>query len=453
MKPIPQVLLIFLVTVFLVGTQSASAESWPKFPWPQFRGPNGDGIARAENVPSKFDEETGLEWKTELPGRGWSSPVFDGTHLWMTTAVEKFPSEEERLAKLRADGEEEKKFKSRQVADRIEIAVLKVDYATGDLVEEIVLATINEPQTIHTFNSFASPTPIIDDGVLYAHFGTFGTFAVGMATSEVKWHRKIELEHGVGPGSSPFIYQNLLILICDGVDQQFVTALNKSNGEDVWRTNRPEMRAPLGDQKKSYNTPVLVRGTDGEEQLICMGAQWLVSYMPDTGKEIWRLDHGSGFSVVPRPVFSEKTQLLYLSTGFGKPMLLAIRVDGKGDITEQNKIMWREEKRIPAKPSPLLVGDELYVISDGGIASCFDALTGTHHWTERVDGNYSASPLFADGKIYFANQEGTINVLKPGKTFALADTNQLEGSIMASPLAFDGALIIRSDTAIYRFSN
>lgn len=444
---LPALICIAAIISQLLQTRAA-AESWP-----QFRGPGGDGIARAENVPAEFNEEKGVAWKTELPGRGWSSPVFDGTHLWMTTAIEKFPTEEERLARLRAAGEEEKKFKSRQVADRIDIAVLKVDYATGELLEEIKLATIDEPQTIHTFNSFASPTPVLDEGVLYAHFGTFGTYAIETATGEVKWHRKIELEHGVGPGSSPFIHDDLLILICDGVDQQFVAALEKSTGKDVWRTDRPEMRAPLGDQKKSYNTPVIAKGSDGREQLICMGAQWLVSYEPMTGEEIWRLDHGSGFSVVPRPVFSDKHQLLYLSTGFGKPVLLAVRVDGRGDITEKNKIMWREEKRIPAKPSPLLVGDELYVISDGGVASCFDALTGMHHWTERIDGNYSASPLFADGKIYFANQEGTVNVLRPGKTFDLIATNQLEGALMASPLAFDGALIIRSDTAIYRFSN
>lgn len=419
--------------------------------WPQFRGPQGDGVAAAGNVPKTFSETDALRWKTELPGRGWSSPVFDGTFLWMTTAIEKFPSEEERLAKLRAADEEEKTFKSRQVADRIDISVLKVNYETGELVGEILLDTIDEPQTIHTFNSFASPTPVLENGILYAHFGTFGTYAIETDTSTVKWHRKIELEHGVGPGSSPFLYRDLLILICDGVDQQFVAALDKSSGAEVWKTHRPEMRAPLGDQKKSYNTPVLVQGANGTEQLVCMGAQWLISYDPLTGKEIWRLDHGSGFSVVPRPVFSEKHQLLYLSTGFGKPVLLAVRVDGKGDITDQEKIMWREEKRIPAKPSPLLVGDELYVISDGGVASCFDALTGTHHWTERVDGNYSASPLFADGKIYFPNQEGTVNVVKPGKTFTLLATNQLDASFMASPLAFDGSLVLRSDTALYRF--
>lgn len=438
-----------LCTFIFIGQLCASAKGES---WPQFRGPNGDGVSTAENVPLEFGEEKNLAWKTELPGRGWSSPVSDGSTLWMTTAIESFPTEEERIAKLKADGEEERKFKSRQVANRIELAVVQVDLATGEILQEIPLRAIEEPQTIHTLNSFASPTPVLEGEILYAHFGTFGTFAIDTSRGSLAWETQVSLEHGVGPGSSPFSYRDLLILICDGVDQQFVAALDKRDGKQVWRSDRPEMRAPLGDQKKSYNTPILIIGEDGREQLICMGAQWLISYEPLTGKEIWRFDHGSGFSVVPRPIFSEKHQLLYISTGFGKPVLLAIRVDGSGDITDKNKVMWREEKRIPAKPSPLLVGDELYVISDGGIASCFDALTGTHHWTERVDGNYSASPLFADGKIYFANQEGTIRVVGPSRDFQLLATNQLEHGIMASPLAFNGMLIVRTESAVYRFN-
>ena len=182
-----------------------------------------------------------------------------------------------------------------------------------------------------------------------------------------------------------------------------------------------------------------------------MGAQWLISYDPETGEEFWRYDHGSGFSVVPRPVFSEKHQLLFVSTGFGKPRLIAVRVDGKGDITDQDKIAWEEAKRIPAKPSPLLVGDELYVISDGGVATCFDAGTGTIHWTERINGNYSASPLFADGKIFFANQEGVVSLIEPGREFRLISSNQLSTGIMASPVAWDSSLLIRSEESLYRF--
>jgi len=421
-------------------------------PWPQFRGPNGDGISNAENVPVSFSEQEFLKWKTDLPGRGWSSPVFDGKTLWVTTAEEIFPDEEEKSRILKQAGEEEKVFASRQVATRIELSALAIDFESGKITKTVPLAKIDNPQTIHTLNSFASPTPVIEGNRLYAHFGAFGTFAIDTEEGEIAWQKRIDLEHGVGPGSSPLLHDGRLVLICDGVDRQFVTALDAATGDPVWSTDRPAMRAETGDQRKSYNTPVLLVGKDGREQLVCLGAQWLVSYEPTTGKELWRLDHGDGFSVVPRPVYSPKTGLLYLSTGYGKPELLAVRVDGKGDITGSNRIAWREAKRIPARPSPILVGDELYVMADGGVASCFDAGTGSLHWTERIDGNYSASPLFADGHLFFANHEGVVTVIKPGRSLELVSRNALDGTIMASPLALDGHLVVRSGTALYCFA-
>lgn len=441
-----KVAIALLTSTFLLSSARADL-------WPQFRGPSGDGIAPAENVPADFGEEKNVQWKTGLPGRGWSSPVFDGENFWLTTAIEIFPSEEERIELLKAEGVEEKHFKVKQVASKIELTILQVNATTGEIVSRKKLAEVEKPQAIHSLNSFASPTPVLSGKTLIAHFGTFGTFAVDTASGNVLWERTIELEHSVGPGSSPFVVENLLILICDGVDQQFVTALDVASGQEVWKTDRPAMRAAKGDQKKAYSTPILITDRSGRDQLICMGSQWLVSYEPKTGKEIWRFDHGNGFSVVPRPVFSPKHQLVYISTGFGKPVLKAIRVDGIGDITDQDKVAWEDPKRIPAKPSPLLIGDELYVISDGGVGSCFDAATGTLHWNARIDGNYSASPLFADGKIYVGNQEGTLTVFAPGKSYEKLVENQIEGSIMASPLALDGALVLRSDTALYRFSD
>lgn len=422
--------------------------------WPEFRGPGGEGIAEAENLPSEFGPDKNVKWKTDLPGRGWSSPVFDGKDLWLTTAKEVFPTEEERLKILEEAGEEAKTFKVRQVATRIELSILKLDFETGEILEEIPLDPVSNPQTIHTLNSFASPTPCLSGDKLFAHFGTFGTYCLDTKADKILWKRDIELEHGVGPGSSPIVYENLLILICDGIDRQFVTALDSATGETVWTTDRPEMRAEKGDQKKSYNTPLVIRGTSGNgpDQLICMGAQWMVSYDPLTGKEIWRFDHGDGFSVVPRPVFSEKHGLLYFSTGFGKPVLVAIHTNRTGDITDTDAVEWKEPKRIPAKPSPLLVGDEIYVISDGGIATCFNAANGEVQWNERIDGNYSASPLFADGKIFLASQEGTVSVLTPGTDFSLLARNELGESIMASPIALGDSLIVRSASAIYRFS-
>ncbi len=436
---------------FVFFNASAFAESLPD--WPQFRGPLGNGVADAEDLPVKFGESDALVWKTKLPGRGWSSPVSRNGKIWLTTAAEIVPSEEERIKLLTEAGDDPKKFKVRQIMSSIMIGIQVIDWKTGKLEKEIELKKIDAPDSIHSLNSYASPTPVLDGGKLYAHFGTFGTWCVDTENGEVVWQTRLPLEHSVGPGSSPFIYEDKLILICDGVDQQYVTALDKNSGKEIWKTDRPAMRAPTGDQKKAYNTPIVIQAKGQEnKQLICMGSQWLVSYDPDSGKENWRLDHGKGFSVVPRPVFSEEHQLIYISTGFGKPELWAVRPDGKGDITEQeDMVAWKDPKRIPARPSPLLLGDELYVLTEGGIATCFDAATGTVHWTERVGGNYSASPLFANGRIYLFSEEGKSTVLKPGKEYSIDSENQLNEGVMASPLASDANLLVRGKESLYRF--
>ena len=441
-----------LFSLALLGLCLPFAASADIHPWPQFRGPDGNGIASADDVPLRFSESENIAWKTSVPGKGWSSPVVtDKGKIWLTTAIEVMPTEEEREKMLTATGEDPKTFKARQIAKNIKLQVLELDLKTGKIERTIDLITVDAPDAIHALNSYASPTPVLDGDRLFCHFGTYGTLCLDTTTGATVWSQKFPLEHSVGPGSSPFIDGDRLILINDGVDQQYVIALDKNTGETLWKTDRPEMRAEKGDQKKAYCTPIAITDKTGRHQLVCMGSQWLVSYDPATGKELWRLDHGSGFSVVPRPIYDEKNGLVFISTGFGKPELWAVRPDGTGDITDQpDQVAWKESKRIPAKPSPLLIGDELFVIQDGGIGTSFDAATGAIHWTERIPGNYSASPLLANGRIYLANQEGMVTVIAPGKTFQVLAENQLDGQLMASPVALDGTLLIRSDSAIYR---
>ena len=413
--------------------------------WPQFRGPNGDGVATSQNVPTQVDQGENLKWRTEIPGKAWSSPVVTTNSIWLTTAIEVKPSEEEREKLLSESGEEPKKFKVRQIAKNIRLLAIEIEVVSGEIKRQIELAVIEKPDAIHSLNSYASPTPFIDGEHLYAHFGTFGTFCLDTGSGEIVWQNQLPLEHGVGPGSSPFITGDLLILICDGVDQQYVTALDKNTGKEVWKKPRPEMRNPDGDRRKAYCTPIMIEPKGGVPQLICMGAQWLVSYEPTTGQQNWALDHGSGFSVVPRPVFSKEQQLIYISTGFGKPELWAVDTNGKE--------VWKDTKRIPAKPSPILVGTELYVINDNGIVSCFNSSDGKLHWSERLPGNYSASPLLVGEHLYFCNHEGQITVLKAGLNFETVSESQIDEQIMASPIALDQHLIIRSSEALYCFGN
>jgi outer membrane protein assembly factor BamB len=243
------------------------------------------------------------------------------------------------------------------------------------------------------------------------------------------------------------VHGDLLVLIQDGMERQYVTALDKTTGSTIWETDRPEMEAPTGDQKKSFCTPIAIRDRLGRDQLICMGSQWMVSYEPTTGNEIWKVYHGKGFSVVPRPVYADG--VVYFCTGFGKPQLWAVRVDGSGDVTETH-VEWTALKSIPAKSSPLLYQGRLYMVADNGVASCFDAADGSQLWTERIGGDYSASPILVGGRIYFGSHDGVITVIKPGDEANVVAVNQLDGKIMASPAVVDNALLWRTDKAIYR---
>lgn len=416
--------------------------------WPEFRGPDGNGLVVDQTPPIVFGEDKSVTWKTALPGRGWSSPVIADGVIWLTTAIERQPSDDERTELLRKTANDEKQFASLAIAKTIELKVLAVDLTSGKLLRTVDLATIEEPDAIHSLNSYASPTPVIDGERLYCHFGTFGTFAVERVSGQIAWQRTLPLQHAVGPGSSPMIHGDHLILIQDGMERQYVAALDKQTGETVWETDRPPMEAPTGDQKKAYCTPVVATDSNGREQLLCMGSQWMVSYNPETGKEFWRLYHGKGFSIVPRPVVGDDT--VFFATGFGKPQLWAAKIDGAGDVTRTH-VLWTVTKGIPAKPSPLLHDGLVYVIDDNGVASSFDVMDGTEIWKKRLGGKFSASPIMAGGHLYFANHDGEVIVMTPGEDANVVQTNQLAGQIMASPAVINNALIIRTDQALYRF--
>ena len=257
------------------------------------------------------------------------------------------------------------------------------------------------------------------------------------------------MDHQVGPGSSPLVYKDLLILVRDGCDQQYITALDKRTGETVWKTNRPPINATYLPYRKAFSTPLVVEAA-GQEQVIIPGAQWVVAYEPATGKPIWRADYQRGFSTAPRPVFGHG--MVYICTGFASQQLWAIRLDGRDDVTDSH-VAWKATSQIPKRSSPLLVGKEIYLVSDTGVGSCFDALSGEIRWQERISGNYSASPTYVDGRIYFCSQEGKTTVLQPGTQFLKLAESHIDGRIMASPAVVGRAFLLRTDTHLYRIEN
>lgn len=381
--------------------------------WPQFRGPSGQGVSTETNLPLTWSETKNVRWKTAIPGRGWSSPVIQGDRLWLTTATE--------------DGKS--------------LRAIAVDINTGSIQQNLEVFRLKSTKLMNNKNSFASPTPVIEGDRIYLHFGAYGTACITQA-GEIVWKTKLEYDNGQhGPGGSPIVYEDLLIVSCDGLDVQFVVALDKATGKVRWKKTREGYQA--------YTTPLVVKLPEGD-QVISPGAFQSIAYEPRTGKEIWRVKYAEGFSNVPRPVFGHG--LVFICTGFQEPSLLAVQPDGKGDVTK-SKIVWRIDRAIPRTPSPLLVGNELYIVTDNGIATCIDAKTGEELWRARVGGNHSASPVFADGKIYFLSEEGESAVIAPGRKLNHLATNQLDGPTLASIAVSHSSLFIRSATHLYRISN
>ena len=419
--------------------------------WPQWRGPDGQGHAPAAgDLPISWrvgpagrevTDGENIRWRTELPGRAWSSPVIDGDVIWLTTAIEQGIAEE---GPPPPGG---RKPQPRSVAEAVTFRAVAVDRDNGRIVHHVPLFTVANPQPIHVLNSFASPSPVLAGGRLLCQFGDYGTACLDTATATVVWqNRSQRLNHENGPGGSPVVWNKLLIFHCDGSDVQYVVALDAATGEQVWRTDRSGELRDNPELKKAYGTPLVVT-IGGRDVLLSPGADWLYGYDPATGEELWKLRYGKlGFSIVPRPVVADG--IAYVGTSFMKSELLAVRLGASA--VAQPEILWRYGRSVPNMPSPLLVGDAVYLVSDKGIATCLDAATGEVHWTGRLGGSFSSSPLLADGMIYVGNRDGEMFVIRPGASLDIAATNDFGEAIMASPAAVGRAIYVRTERALYR---
>ncbi len=428
---------ILSALTFILSTTATRAD------WPQFRGPGGQSHGEAEGLPLKWSETENVAWKTAVEGAAWSSPVVLGRQIWMTTALPTIATPEEAkkyLAGITAS------VPMPLVARSVTLKAVCIDRDTGRLLQSITLLEVDDPPQICRVNSFASPTPVIEPGRLYCDFGTMGTVCINTETGKPIWTRHLPIKYDVGAGSSLTLYGDLLVVVRDGCDQQYVIALDKNTGEPVWKTDRPPIDTAHTPYKKSFSTPLLI-DDGGKKQMVVLGAKWIVSYDPDSGKQLWCVNTGPSFSNSSSPAFGHG--LVFVSTAFGGSNLLAVKIDGQGDVTNTH-IAWSERRQVPKMSSPLLVGDELYTLSDGGVATCFDARTGEIHWAERMLGACSSSPVLADGRIYFFAEDGKAAVVRPGKTFTLLAENQLDGRIKASAAISDGAIFVRTDTHLYR---
>jgi outer membrane protein assembly factor BamB len=381
--------------------------------WPQFRGPGGQGHAAGEGLPLEWSESRNIAWKVPVPGRGWSSPVVAGGRVWLTTAV--------------------------TVKRDTSLRLMAFDLASGRGALDVEVFRVPRADPLNPKNSHASPTPIVDGNRVYVHFGAQGTAALSTSGAMI-WKTQLPYESQHGNGGSPELVGDLLIVNCDGFDQAFVAALDTRTGKIRWRADRREPHS------QAYSTPLAIR-VAGATQVVSVGASYAVAYDPAGGKEIWRVGYRNGYSNVPRPVFG--AGLVFITTGFDQPSLLAVRPDGQGDVTRTH-VAWSATRGVPLTPSPLLAGDDLYMVSDAGIASCLDARTGAVRWQQRLGGTFSASPVFAAGRLYFLDEDGRTTVMKPGATAETLATNLLDGPTLASMAVAGKSFVIRSATHLYR---
>lgn len=420
---------VFALTVALGSFALADDGSWN-----QFRGPHGDGISSAKGLPVKFIEDSkSVVWKTPIPGRAWSSPVVFGKQVWVTNAPE--------IQNPTNDKPKPEK--------PIVLSAVCVDLDTGKVLHDIKLFEVEKPQFTHVTNSYASCTPFIEEGRLYAHFGSYGTACVDTATGKKLWERTdFVCDHFRGAGSSPVVYKDLVFLCFDGYDKQYIAALDKKTGKTVWQKDRDiDFGTDNGDAKKAYCTPQIIK-VEGRDLLVSPFAAATIAYEPLTGERVWMVRHG-GMNAAARPLYGNG--LVYINAGDASNALVAVTPTGTGDIT--NNIVWKTSKQTPKRASQILIGDLYFMMNDGGVATCLNAKTGEVIWSERLPGAYWSSPLAADGLIYCCSQEGHVQVFKADKKFELVAENKFGDGFNASPAVAGKSLILRSKSHLYRIEN
>lgn len=410
--------------------------------WWQFRGSNG-GHSTAQGVPLEWDSFFHEpKWKTQIPGKGWSSPIVIGDRIWLTSAEQlalENNSVANKLDELPAGAYD-------LVTDAsVKLFAVELDAQSGELLRRIDLFERQDPQPIHAMNSYASPTPVSDGERIYCHFGALGTACIDIHSGQVLWQRALVVDEITGPAASPVLWEQHLILACDGADQQYLISLDKMTGETLWKVERPEIAVVDDTWRRAFSTPLIVESTD-RVQLISMSAQWLTSINPADGSPWWRAKVGSGYSAVPTPVCTGER--VVVCTGFPKPEMVAVDINGSGDVTDSG-IAWRYARQVPEISSPLVVDGDIYFASTQGVVSCLEAATGSLHWQARVGGKFAASPILVGERIYFTNSAGVTTVIRPGHVFQELASNELFGETYASLVVYKDKFLLRTNPYLF----
>lgn len=503
---LPYMFMLVKITALACTLNIAHAADTAGALWPEWRGPGGQGHAQGSGYPMTWDEATGhhLRWRTEIPGRGWSSPVIDQDQVWVTTALEEHADPRRSHAERRrwqfsglllllfaASITASLRFRRHRLGllagmalpslagslvlmllpetqvlrlgdwvsryrpifipkvatpQRLQLQAVAVSLADGRILHRVPVFEIDQPRPIHAFNSYATPTAAIEAGRLYVHFGNHGTACVDTASGSVLWRQQeIQTDYVDGAASSPILWQDLILFQADGQHDPEVVALDKKTGHVRWRSPRSHRREVDPEMQKTHATPLIIQW-EGSEVLLSPGAGWLYALDPATGRELWSFRYpDGGYSMAMRP--SVAHGLVYVCTAFPRPDLLAIRLPAQGRPAE---LAWKHQRAVPVMSCPIVTGDEIHFITEGGVLSCLDARTGTLHYKERLPGKFRASPSAAGGQLYWPGLEGTTHVLPIGPRFSPGQQGTLRGSIQASPAFTQDSILMRTDTALYR---
>jgi outer membrane protein assembly factor BamB len=396
--------------------------------WTRFRGNNGSGLAETENIPLKWDESA-IKWKKVIHDKGHSSPVVFDNQIWLTTAKD--------------DGKE--------------LYAVCLDFKTGDIIYDIKVFTPDDTEEKHQLNTFATPTPCIEKGFVYVHYGNAGTACINTANGRIVWKNSdFKCKFVQGAASSPVLYKNLVILHYEGVDVRFLVALDKSNGKLVWKSDRPaEPYKPLPEiGRKAYITPLIIN-VKGHDLLISDGSALCIAYDPGSGKEIWRVVDGAE-STIAMPITENGVVYWYAgfmvaADGSNYTDFLAVNPDGKGDITATN-IIWKKQEVLAHNQmlTPVIKDGLIYTVNTRNTMMCIDAKTGTEVWSKHVTSDYDASPLYINGNIWFFSAKGDILVLKAGRKYEIVAQNRTDSGIFATPAVVRNSLILRTQNFLYR---
>ena len=409
--------------LIVIASLSSGANSLCGEDWTRFRGPNGQGKTPERDLPLEWSEDSNVAWRTTIPGQGWSSPIVSGDHVFVTTATEQGAS----------------------------CRVIGIDRLSGDMLWNTeVHRQIPGPKRAQ--NSYATPTPVSDGARVYAAFYDGTMVAVDFDGKLVWKNEDVDFHSLHGLGASPILVGGLIVMPFDGSsreeqrvgwkepwDQAVLLAVDKETGNTKWRGER-------GQSRVGHVTAIVI---DSGQTVVSAGGDRVQGHDVETGKQIWSV-YSRGEGVTSSPVLGE--DLIFTSSGFEAPTIRAIRPGGNGDVTESH-IVWEQKRGVPALPSPLYVEPFLYTITRSNILHCIEAKTGDVVWQERLDGNYSASPLLADGRIYITSEEGITTVLEPGPRYQEITQNTLGGKTMASIAVSQGNFFIRTGESLYCIGN